>query len=39
MQVGYEKPLTMEEKIERGAMGPMDFLQHYQKHGGKMSAN
>lgn len=34
--VGYERPLTIEEKIEQGAMGPADFLKHYQKTGGRL---
>lgn len=37
--VGYEKPLTMEEKIEQGAMGPLDFLHHYRKTQGKLQTH
>lgn len=36
MAVGYEKPMTMEEKIAQGAMGPLDFLNHYRATGGKI---
>lgn len=33
---GWEKPLTMEEKIEQGAMGPADFLKHYEMTKGRL---
>ena len=32
----WEKPLTMEEKLQAGAMGPAEFLQHFKKTGGKL---
>jgi hypothetical protein len=35
-QSGWEKPLTLEEKLDAGAMGPADFLKHYQTTGGKL---
>lgn len=33
---GWEKPLTYEEKLNAGAMGPADFLEHYKRTGGKL---
>lgn len=33
---GWEKPMTTEEKIAGGAMGPEDFLRHYKMTGGKL---
>jgi hypothetical protein len=36
---GYEKPLTMEEKIAAGAMGPLEFLEHAKRTGGKLPKN
>jgi hypothetical protein len=34
--VGYERPLTLEEQYDRGAMGPAEFLHHYKATGGKL---
>ncbi len=33
---GYEKPLTGEEMIQQGAMGPADFFEHYKQTGGRL---
>jgi hypothetical protein len=36
-QIGWEKPLTMEEKLEQGTMGPADFLRHFKQTGGRLT--
>ena len=32
----WEKPLSYEEKIAAGAMGPEDFFAHFKSTGGKL---
>lgn len=39
VQIGWEKPLTYEEKIAQGAMGPEDFLRYYKRTEGKLAQN
>lgn len=36
MQVEFEKPLTMEEKQDQGAMDPREFLAHFKSTQGKV---
>lgn len=33
---GWQAPVTMEEAIKQGAMGPMEFLEHFKKTKGKV---
>lgn len=37
MEIGYKKPMTVEEQWEAGAMGPGDFLEHFKRTGGKLN--
>lgn len=36
--IGWEEPLTVEEQWREGAMGPADFLAHYEKTKGRAGA-
>jgi hypothetical protein len=37
--IGWERPLTYEEKLEAGAMSAADFYQHYKTTGGRLAKN
>lgn len=37
VSTGYQRPMTTEEKIKEGAMGPEDFLAHYRATKGKLT--
>jgi hypothetical protein len=34
--VGFEPEYTTEEQVARGAMGPLDMLEHFKRTGGKV---
>ena len=33
---GIKKPLTMQEEIAQGAMGPAEFAEYYKQTGGRL---
>lgn len=34
--LGVKKPLTMQEEIANGAMGPEEFAEYYKRTGGRL---